>query len=53
MLAGARRLAVTACMGLLAAVLLLPSSAGAYPAPGDPFQFETSFVQQDGPEVMV
>jgi hypothetical protein len=48
-----RSLVVVVCLALLGAGLLLPSPAAAYPAPGNPFAFDTSVAQQAGPEVMV
>ena len=35
------------------AMLCLPVSAGAYPAPGEPFDYNEPFVRQTGPEVVV
>ena len=51
-LTGARRLVVSACLAIVGAALL-PAAAGALPPPYDNFQFNTDFVQQTGPEVMV
>jgi hypothetical protein len=51
-LCSAKRAMIAACVALCAC-LAIPSAAGAYPAPGNPFQFNPDIAQQTGPEVMV
>jgi hypothetical protein len=46
------RMLVAACLAMLGAALA-PLPAGAYPAPGEPFDYNEPFVRQAGPEVMV